>query len=267
MFKIMLDSDIAVSAAGQTIFELAHVGVPTIAISIADNQKNNLTGWLKEEFLLAEYTSQTVNLENRLQLTFNAYKKREQRIKFATLGKKRVDGLGAKRIVQSLVDTIISKNQGFYFRAAILKDVNNIFNLANERIVRLNSINQSPIVWKEHVDWYNKKIADPNTIFKLAFNSADEFIGQVRFDIKENFAIISLALNKDFRGKGLSAPMITTASSKCFGERKEVDYILAHINPKNIPSIKSFTSANYVLSHNETIDDEKYLVYKMIRKK
>ncbi|HIE58998.1 MAG TPA: UDP-2,4-diacetamido-2,4,6-trideoxy-beta-L-altropyranose hydrolase, partial [Hydrogenothermaceae bacterium] len=38
MKDIMLKSDIAISAGGQTLYELARVGVPTIAIAVADNQ-------------------------------------------------------------------------------------------------------------------------------------------------------------------------------------------------------------------------------------
>jgi len=45
MKNIMLESDIAISAAGQTTYELARVGTPTIAISVAKNQLDNVKGW------------------------------------------------------------------------------------------------------------------------------------------------------------------------------------------------------------------------------
>ena len=38
MKEVMLESDIAISAGGQTLYELAKVGVPTIAVIVADNQ-------------------------------------------------------------------------------------------------------------------------------------------------------------------------------------------------------------------------------------
>jgi len=47
MKKIMLDSDIAISAGGQTLYELACVGVPTVAMQVADNQRNNIQGAVK----------------------------------------------------------------------------------------------------------------------------------------------------------------------------------------------------------------------------
>lgn len=41
----MLECDIAISAAGQTIYELARVGIPSIIKQIADNQENNIKNW------------------------------------------------------------------------------------------------------------------------------------------------------------------------------------------------------------------------------
>jgi UDP-2,4-diacetamido-2,4,6-trideoxy-beta-L-altropyranose hydrolase len=267
MFNVMLESDVAISAAGQTIYELAHVGVPTIAVSVAENQNNNMAGWLSEEFLLAEYTSQTINLENLLQVTFAVYQRREQRIKLTNLGRKKVDGLGAKRIAQTLIDMAIAKNSGFYFRKALEKDSTNLFNLINEKSVRMNAFKPSPVSLKDHTFWHSRTIVDPKIIYLLAFNASDDFIGQVRLDLKDNNAIINIALNKDFRGKALSVPMIRVASFKCLAECKEVEYIISYIKPHNIPAIKGFTHSAYVRFKEEFIDDERYFIYKLLRKK
>jgi len=43
-------SDIAISAAGQTIYELSLYRCATIAITVADNQKNNLMDGLRKSF-------------------------------------------------------------------------------------------------------------------------------------------------------------------------------------------------------------------------
>lgn len=51
MKKIMLECDIAISACGQTLNELASVGVPTIGVCIAENQLENIKGWEKIGFL------------------------------------------------------------------------------------------------------------------------------------------------------------------------------------------------------------------------
>ena len=43
--------DLAISASGQTLYELACIGVPTIAIGIIDNQKNNIKNWINQGFI------------------------------------------------------------------------------------------------------------------------------------------------------------------------------------------------------------------------
>ncbi|MBA4407775.1 hypothetical protein C0389_10905 [bacterium] len=265
MARIMFESDIAISAAGQTIYELARVGVPTIAISVAENQRNNLAGWIKEEFLTADFGLETVNLENRLLVVLTNYNKREVRLKLSTIGRKKVDGLGSRRVVQSILEQMINRNGGCYLRNASDDDAMQVFNLSNERSVRINSVDQSPIKWQEHVQWYTEKINDENCIYLLAFNGSDEFVGQVRFDFKGDEAVIGISLNKSFRGKGLSSPLLIKSSFQLLKNKPNIKSILAYIKPSNTASIKAFQSAAYVFSHEEYINNEKFIVYKLVR--
>ncbi len=267
MLRIMLESDVAFSAAGQTIYELACVGVPTIALSVADNQKMNLTEWINEGFLPEEYSYDSANLENRMMITFNGYMERERRFKLGVIGKKKVDGLGAKRIVQSILDLMIRRNGGCYLRRANENDAMAVFNLSNDRTVRLNSINQDVIAWHDHIRWYSEKLNDRNCLFLLAFNANDEFVGQVRFTVEGQNAIISISLDKNFRGKGLSSSLLIKSSFKYLKDHPEIQSILAYIRPENTPSIKAFTGAAYLLSHEEKIKGDKFFVYKLARQK
>ncbi|MDB5422126.1 MAG: putative glycosyltransferase [Brevundimonas sp.] len=45
MATLMQQADVAISGAGQTVFELARCGTPTLMIGIADNQQANLDHW------------------------------------------------------------------------------------------------------------------------------------------------------------------------------------------------------------------------------
>lgn len=45
MKAVMSASDIAVTSGGQTMYESARLGVPTVAVAVADNQRNNVDGW------------------------------------------------------------------------------------------------------------------------------------------------------------------------------------------------------------------------------
>lgn len=43
--EVLALADVAVSAGGQTLYELAYLGIPTIAIETAPNQRNNILGF------------------------------------------------------------------------------------------------------------------------------------------------------------------------------------------------------------------------------
>ncbi len=51
---LMIGSDLAITAAGQTTNELARCGVPMIILQVAENQRMNAHGWMREN-IIAEY--------------------------------------------------------------------------------------------------------------------------------------------------------------------------------------------------------------------
>lgn len=96
--EIMLESDIAISSGGSTLYELCACGIPTLAFIYADNQRfiveeMNRLGYIKN---IGWYESLVENqvISNVKELIF-AYGKR---VKMSKLGKKLVDGKGTKRI-------------------------------------------------------------------------------------------------------------------------------------------------------------------------
>lgn len=98
MRRMMLESDIAISAGGQTLYELARAGVPTIAVAVAGNQMHNVKGWERAGFI--EYVGWWEDrgvLEN---INDAVCLLREQNIRrqMAKIGRTLVDGLGAERV-------------------------------------------------------------------------------------------------------------------------------------------------------------------------
>jgi UDP-2,4-diacetamido-2,4,6-trideoxy-beta-L-altropyranose hydrolase len=102
MLKLMLEADICISGGGQTTYELARVGVPTIGICFAENQLNNLKYGEKEGYIKFVGWFDDEGLLVRMQeyLTYLNYKKR---LKMNEIGPKSVDGRGVKRLINSLL--------------------------------------------------------------------------------------------------------------------------------------------------------------------
>ena len=102
MRKVMLESDIAISAGGQTLYELARIGVPTIGICMAENQLQNIEGWRKSGFLKYVGWYSDENLEQRLKSSLRYLASKRVRMHISEIGRKVIDGQGYKRIINAI---------------------------------------------------------------------------------------------------------------------------------------------------------------------
>lgn len=108
MRESMLESDVAISAAGQTLYELARVGVPTIAIDVAENQLNNIKAWQSSGFIWYAGHWKNRNILEKIRIFIQEMKDPNIRKDKYQIGRKFVDGEGSFRIVNSLLN-ILSK--------------------------------------------------------------------------------------------------------------------------------------------------------------
>ena len=103
MKKIMLESDIAISAGGQTLYELARTGVPTIGVCIAGNQFKSTKKWENSDFLeyAVWYKDDDILLKtNKLLKKMEVVELRKFKSK---LGRNFLDGSGSMRISYTLL--------------------------------------------------------------------------------------------------------------------------------------------------------------------
>ena len=103
MKELMIESDLAVSGGGQTLYELARMGLPTIAVALADNQATNIRGWRRAGFI--EYAGRLgdgyiVNIVDRRIKNLNSVTKRKEKYR---IGRSYIDGSGSKSIVYDAV--------------------------------------------------------------------------------------------------------------------------------------------------------------------
>lgn len=264
MCKLMLSNDITISAAGQTLYELAVTGSPTIAIAVADNQRNNILEWKKKGFIIDPIFGSDVNFLRKIIEQVESLKSISLRKKSGNAGRDNVDGKGAMRTVQFVIEKLCS-TASFYLRMAVESDSQKIFTLSNDPTVRKQSINKKPIDWNNHQQWFSQKIKKEDYIFLLAFDKKDNFIGQVRFQVERAYATVSISMLRDFRGKGLSKKILREACSKTFSERNHVQEIIAYILPNNEASMKAFISTGFVFACEKNIEGENF--YKFILKR
>lgn len=92
-------------------------------------------------------------------------------------------------------------------------DCNLIFSLSNDSLVRANSFNTKPIEYADHCKWFEKAVADKNTLFFLLFadESEKDFVGQIRFNRESETStecVISLSITEQFRGKHIAGEFL-----------------------------------------------------------
>ena len=69
----------------------------------------------------------------------------------------------------------------------------------------------------------------------------NDIIGQLRFDFDEKFPVISISLNKKYRGLGLSKYLLNQGIEYL----NEYDKIVAYIKKDNLKSISFFKSMGF----------------------
>lgn len=99
---IMQSVDIAVSACGQTIYELAKAGVPSVVIKVNENQHLNWKGMVD---LKAAYDGGITDeaLEDRIVLALEALQTSSIRQAYQDTGRRLIDGQGARRIANIIL--------------------------------------------------------------------------------------------------------------------------------------------------------------------
>jgi len=98
MKSAMLESDVAVSAGGQTLYEMARVGLPAVAISVAENQVNNVMGWERAGFIAYAGWWENKTLLEKVLTSVIHLKDKDERARRAKIGQKFVDGGGSGRV-------------------------------------------------------------------------------------------------------------------------------------------------------------------------
>lgn len=101
---LMINSDFAITGAGQTIYELLATETPFIPIQLVDNQKNNIKSLLKynPEQIFLNYDD--LDLELRINQAWELYEYLEYRKKHNIKYQNLVDGRGSVRILDKLTE-------------------------------------------------------------------------------------------------------------------------------------------------------------------
>ena len=105
MAELMSHTDLAVSGAGSTCWELAFMGVPTCVIVAAENQHRIAMGLDREGFARNLGRSEDVTVEVIAKSVTKLMNNRHLRQSMSENGRRLVDGLGLQRVLSAMASS------------------------------------------------------------------------------------------------------------------------------------------------------------------
>lgn len=100
MLDLMLRCDICVSGGGQTLYELARCGVPSIGVCFAENQMGNISSLKSAGFLEWAGNYEEKDVFTKIRGYIEKLAPADIRKEKCLAGKSIVDGKGAKRVIE-----------------------------------------------------------------------------------------------------------------------------------------------------------------------
>lgn len=235
MCKLMSLSDLAIVPSSGILLEALACGCKIISGMTADNQKYVYSNYLNEKFFIDAKNFSNESLNSAIKLSLND----------GQTAKKRIDGKSKERLLK-LFQQLVLKN-AVRLKKADESDLEATYEWASDPEVRAYSFNQSLISKEEHSNWFSKKISDSNCLYLIA-ESDGEKIGSIRFDVKNNEAVISYLIAPKYHGKGFGQIILTNGleyvvkkiNNEIEHNKHNIKKIIGYVMEENIPSIKAF---------------------------
>lgn len=257
----MRDSDLAVAAAGSTCWELAALGVPALLIVTADNQvpvarSLDAVGGARD---LGWWHALDRNAIRTAVLDLAG--DRDERERQARVGRALVDGRGAARVAGMLAGPAGPEPR---IRAAEPGDAEPLWRLANDPGVRSQAFNTDPIPLADHLAWYRKRLASPDTVIRV-LDTGDMLAGQVRYDrVDAGLAEIDFAVAPERRGAGVGSRLLAeTWREAC--EELGVRAVRGLVFAENGASAGAFLKAGFHEDERRTVEGRECRVFMRVR--
>lgn len=239
MAELMASADLAVGAGGSAVWERCCLGLPSLTICTADNQRQQVkgaaqAGWLYAPTIegdLVELIERHVRclLDNPSLLHH-----------MADAAMQAVDGLGTIRVAGLLACGAVD------IRPADEGDAQDLFEWRNRSSVRAVSRHMEPIEWETHRTWLTSVLIDPNRALLIGAIGGVS-VGVVRFDMEGDSAEVSIYLVPQVGRSGLGRHLLRGAEQWLAVHRSDIKKVRAEVLVDNVVSQRLFLDSEYVV--------------------
>jgi UDP-2,4-diacetamido-2,4,6-trideoxy-beta-L-altropyranose hydrolase len=237
---LMEKADLAVGAGGGTTWERLCMGLPSLVLSIAENQvpacealaSSGLIRYLGDAHKLDVAAIESALLEVIAQAG--------QLHALATNYKALVDGRGTHRVAEAINPT---PTPNLTVRPANANDALTYFTWVNDPVVRSSAIHSEPVDMTTHLNWFDSRLSNVNTHLYV-LEAGDLPIGQVRFDRHGEEATIDYSLDVLVRGRGCASQLLKLGIEALNSSRPTI--LNATVKPENVASAATFIRLGFV---------------------
>jgi UDP-2,4-diacetamido-2,4,6-trideoxy-beta-L-altropyranose hydrolase len=206
MAELMAQSDLALGAGGATTWERLCLGLPTLVVTIAENQIPFSECLHHDGYLRWMGALETLDVQKLRQTLHDAVEQESINHQQSQKGKEIVSGDGTPQVAKLMTNGISSES--WEISNAIASDCELYWHWVNDPEVGQSAFNSESIIWEEHQKWFNEKLNDPSTTLYLVESTLGP-IGQVRFKKFGQHFIISYSISRQFRGLVLGREFLT----------------------------------------------------------
>ena len=131
-----------------------------------------------------------------------------------------------------------------YFREVTEKDLDLLYEWANDKTVRTNAFSTEPIPYANHKEWFISKLQDSNTKIYI-YMYEEQPVGQIRIDIEGNEAKIDYSIDAQYRKQGHGKRMLKLLEQRLKGQMPKIECLFAQVKCENETSKAAFTASGY----------------------
>jgi len=238
----MAGATLFIGAGGGTVWERAALGVPSLCVSVADNQTANAEVLARAGVHLYLGAAAQVSVEALRQAIALLLDNAPLREHFAERGRQWVDGLGAQRVAVALL------GQGLRLRAVAFEDARLLFDGRNAAAVRHASLQQAPLEWEAHCRWLQATLGNDQRLLLIG-EAGDGAVGMLRYDrLGASRARVSLYLFEGRMGLGWGRALLSAGEGALLRQWPQVQVIEAQVLTGNQASLGLFRGAGYIQS-------------------
>jgi UDP-2,4-diacetamido-2,4,6-trideoxy-beta-L-altropyranose hydrolase len=240
MPELMTAADLAIGAGGGTAWERCCLGLPSIIVTVADNQRGIVARVFSADAGVDAGAADTRTEDRLAQAVRELIEDGSRRAAVARNGAALVDGRGCDRAQAAAIGTVASRDGGVVaVRPAEPDDEEWLLELQRQPQTRRYANDPKPPMPDDHRRWFVHTLGDAERRLLVA-EVNDARVAMLRLDRGTSADRVSVAVHPGSYRRGIGAAVLALAARLSQGRPLE-----AEILPGNDASLSLFQDAGY----------------------